>query len=254
MYQKGFTDSSNCVWVRHSDESIPVHRRPRAIGWQDSLYIREQNGTENDKLEDFWNKNVEDPFAALSRRIKAEGDSFSVISGAEQGVLLIFVASQAVRTLAHKRCIEEQVGAPVDTNTFADVMRNMMGAMIDTWRQALPNLQFYTSQPYVGEHFITGDSPVIVRYAIDNLILQLFEVPDLKITNLTDILKNPKYEFMASLSLFIYVSVRGHGFEHKELPPQRAGPNEVRVFNDLIRGQCKLFTLARDRNSLVRRE
>ena len=69
----------------------------------------------------------------FSQRIKAEGDNFSSISGAEQGVLLIFVASQAVRTLAHKRCVEEQVGGAVEANAFADVMRNMIGTMIDAW-------------------------------------------------------------------------------------------------------------------------
>jgi chemotaxis protein CheY-P-specific phosphatase CheC len=214
------------------------------------LYIRKQNGRENDKLEDFWNKNVESSFATLSQRIKAEGDNFSSISGAEQGVLLIFVASEAVRTLAHKRCVEEQVGGALDANAFADIMRNMIGTMIDAWRKDFPGFQFYSSQPYIGEHFITGDSPVIVRYTVDNSIWQPTKTPKLTITNLSEILKSPKYEFMVSLSPFIYVSIRGHGSLDEGLPPQRVEPNEVRSFNDLIRGQCRIFTLARDRESL----
>ena len=90
----------------------------------------------------------------------------------------------------------------------------------------------------------------MITYPVHNSIWQPADTPKLMITNLSEILKTSKYEFMVSLSPFIYVSVRGHGSLDEGLPPQRVEPNNVSIFNDLIRGQCKIFTLARDRESL----
>ncbi|MGA8540446.1 MAG: hypothetical protein WB566_13160, partial [Terriglobales bacterium] len=57
---------------------------------------------EDDKVEDFFSKVVEAPFAPVSRRIKEEQNRFANLTGDEAGAVCGFVASQAVRTLAHK--------------------------------------------------------------------------------------------------------------------------------------------------------
>lgn len=73
--------------------------------------------------------------------------------------------------------------------------------------------------------------------------------PALEIINLEDILRNPKHGFQLSLSPYICVCLQGVGGEVK-LPPQTVDPLHVRSFNDLIRGQSNVFTLAKDANSL----
>ena len=55
------------------------------------------------------------------------------ISGDELGILARFVASQAVRTLGHKDCIQEQARAPVDTETFVRVMGRKTIMLLNNW-------------------------------------------------------------------------------------------------------------------------
>ncbi|HEY4902693.1 MAG TPA: DUF4238 domain-containing protein [Candidatus Sulfotelmatobacter sp.] len=117
-YQKGFTDPSGKIWVKFADKPAPEHRKPLTVGRKRSLYIWMQAGIENDKVEDFFNEHVEIPFAALSQRIKTERHEFANMTDDECGVLCRFVASQTMRTLAHKATIQQQAGKAVDTNTF----------------------------------------------------------------------------------------------------------------------------------------
>jgi hypothetical protein len=249
-YQRGFTNAEGKVWIRFAD-GTPKHLGPESVGLKNDLYIFEENGVETDKVEIFFDQHVENDFARLSRRIREEADRFSQMSGDEAGVLLRFVASQAVRTLGHKATMSEQAnGAPIDANTFVRVMVRKIKALLDYWTQNLPTIRFFTPLPNIGETFITGDHPVVVQLINDNQIWEPISRPVQGITNLTDILQHPKHAFMLALSPYVCASVvRGEpGKVH--LPPTTVDLKDVREFNNWIRQQCNIFTLARDRSSL----
>ncbi|MGO9864996.1 MAG: DUF4238 domain-containing protein [Terriglobales bacterium] len=250
-YQKGFTDASGKVWVKFADKPEPEQRNPLSVGRKSSLYIVKRNGKEDDKVEDFFNNVVEAPFAPLSRRIKEEQNQFANITDEEWSALCGFVAVQAVRTPAHKRCLEEQAGVPVDTNTFVTVIARQALAIMEGWNKSLRRLHFYTSLPHVGEQFIAGDSPVVVTQMHDNPIWAPTSTPELKTTDLTEILNNPNHEFWLSLSPYVCVSVRGPVWGEPRLPPQTADPQFVRFLNGRVREQSGIFLLARDKASLA---
>ena len=252
-YQKGFADFSGRVWVKRHDEAEPQLRNPSSVGKTPNLYIRKNlDGSESDAVERFFDKDVENSFALLSQRIKKEQDQFSEISGVELGTLCRFVASQAVRTLAHKRCIETQAGAAVDTNTFVGVILRQMWTIMHFWITNSPKVHFYTSLPLVGEYYITGDSPVLVILMNDNAIWTPTSAPTKSITDVTEILKNPKYGFLVTLSPYVCVLIHGEGGNGDvHLPPQKVEQRDVRFINNLIRDQSAIFTLARDRDSLI---
>jgi len=219
-YQKGFTDASGRVWVKFTDRPEPEPRNPSSVGWWRRLYIRTQNGKEDDKIENFFATEVETPFAELSRRIK-------------------------------KRTIEEQAGSEVDGNTFLRVMLRKMSALVDDWSRIRRQYNFYTTLPHVGDHFITGDSPVLILQINDNKVWVPTDEPRLEITDLGKILQHPNHQFWMPLSPYVCVCVRGQWEGEPQLPPRTMDPGEARLFNSHIRGQCKNFTLARDRESLI---
>jgi hypothetical protein len=161
------------------------------------------------------------------------------------------MAAQIVRTLGHKNTIEEQAGFPVDKNTFLRVMMRKMARLIGDWSANQRQYYFYTTLPLVGERFITGDSPVLILQVNDNKVWTPTDEPQLQITDLEQILQHPNHQFWMPLSPYICVCVRGQLHESPHLPPTTMEPNEVRMFNSHIRGQCKLFTLARDRDFLI---
>lgn len=249
-YQEGFTNSDEKVWIKDSNKSVPELRKPSKVGRKRSLYIIKENGVATDRVEDFFDKTVENNFAVLSKRIKVEHNKFVQMSVDEVGVLTRFVASQAVRTLGHKEAIEEQAGSEVDTNTFVRVMSRKMLMLLDAWINNPPTFRFYTSLPSIGVHFITGDHPIVVILPHDNKIWTPTENPELRITNLAEILQRPKYAFMVSLSPYVAVSIQSSGTGQVHLPPQEIDPMDVKRFNDLVRRQCRVFTLARERDSL----
>jgi hypothetical protein len=251
-YQEGFTNSDGRVWIKYATKSEPELRKPSRVGRKRSLYIIKENKVETDRVEDFFDKAVENGFAALSRRIKEEQNKFTQMSPDEAGILTRFVASQAVRTVGHKETIEEQSGTKVDTNTFVRVMSRKMLMLLNAWISNPPTFRFYTTLPSIGDHFITGDHPIVVIVPHDNKIVTPTENPELRITDLDEILHRPKYEFRVSLSPYVAVSIQkdgGSGQVH--LPPQEIDLSDARRFNDLIRKQCRVFTLARERDSLV---
>ncbi len=251
-YQKGFADPSGKVWVKYSDEAEPLQRNPAKVGRKRNLFIRTIGGTENDDVEKFFNTDVENSFALLSQRIKDAKDQFSNISGVELGTLCRFVASQAVRTLAHKRCLDTQAGTTVDNNTFNRNMLRQTWTIASFWKANTPKVNFYTSLPYVGDRYITGDNPVLVIQMNDNPIWVPRDVPVLGITDVSDILKNPKYGFLVTLSPYVSVLIHGQGGDgDAHLPPKRVEQRDVRFVNNLIRGQSEIFTLARDKESLI---
>ena len=208
------------------------------------------NGLENDHIERFLATWIETPFATLAQRIKRERDKFSSITGEEQGILLRFVAVQAVKTLGHKQCVDTQAGQPVDPNIFLRVMLRQMWTIGDVWRKNPPSLRFFTTLPYVGGHLISGDHPVVVMQLRDNPVWIPTDEPKQGITPLNEILTTPNWGFFLPLTPYIcvWVQPRYGGFTPPTL--ERLEPPEVRMLNALIRGQSKLFLLARDLESL----
>ncbi len=250
-YQRGFTDSSGRVWVKFAGKEKPELRNPGSVGRKRSLYIRNQNGIENDRVEDFFDKEAESQFAPLSERIKNEGHGFSSITDAEKGALARFVAFQAVRTSAHRQCVEERGGGAIDANTFISVMLKQMWIILHFWKTNPPEFHFYTPLPHVGEQFITGDHPVVVIQINDNPTSLPIGTPSLAITDITQLLKSPNHQFWLSLSPYVCVALQGPGNGNAYLPPQTLEPPEVRSFNNFIRGQSRIFILARDKESLA---
>jgi Protein of unknown function (DUF4238) len=154
-YQEGFTNSDGKVWIKDTRKSGPELRKPRMVRRKRSLYIIKENGIETDRVEDFFNKTVEDQFAGPSKRIKEKQNRFVQMSVDDVGVLTKFLASQAVRTIGHKEAIEEQAGSKVDTNTFVQVMSRKMLMLLNAWINTPPTFRFYTSLPNVGDRFIS---------------------------------------------------------------------------------------------------
>ena len=94
---------------------------------------------------------------------------------------------------------------------------------MDFWIANSPNVHFYTSLPLVGEHYITGDSPVLVILMNDNPIWVPTCVPTKGITDVAEILKNPKYGFLVTLSPYVCALIHGQGGDGAvQLPPRRA--------------------------------
>ncbi len=248
-YQEGFTDETGKVWVKFADEA-PKHRNPRSVGRERSLYIRSVNGEENDRVERFLASWIDAPFTSLSQRIKHERDEFAAITVEEQGALLRFVAAQAVRTLGHKQCVDTQAGRPVERNTFLQVMLRQMWTIGDVWRKSPPRLRFFTMLPYVGEHLISGDHPVLVIQVRDGTVWLPTDEPKQGITQLKDILTAPEWGFLLPLTPYVCVWVEPRGGVGPYSTLERLEPPQVRLLNRLLRGQSKLFLLARDRESL----
>lgn len=250
-YQKGFADSSGKVWVKFAGRQKPVHRSPKSVGKEQNLYIRNKGGVEDDKFEDFFNKEVENDFARLSQRVKREQNHLSSLTGKERGALGKFVASQTVRTRANKQSMEEQVGRALSTNEFLAKMAKQMKAIIGRWETDPPSFDSYTSLPCVGERFITGDNPVLVVQEHDNHLWTPTDNPQQAITGLQVLLNNPKGSFRVALSPYICVFLRPQGGGEVHLPPQAMGPFDVKHFNNLVHKQCNLFILARDEGSIT---
>jgi hypothetical protein len=249
-YQQGFTDSGGKVWVKFANKE-PEQRNPDSVGKQRNLYVRRNvNGGENDSIEKFLGRTIETPFASLSKRIKEEGGEFSDINAVERLALLMFVASQAVRTKAHKRCVDIQAGTPVAQDVFLDVMLRQTKTIVNLWLENPPLLRFFTTLPYVGERFIAGDNPVVVLQVLDNRVWTPTDNPKAQITPLDVLLNSPNVGFWLPLSPYICVSIQPRNGVAIFVPPQQLELSEVRMLNQLLRGQCHDFVLARDRESL----
>lgn len=214
------------------------------------LYIRNVNGMEDDGIEDFLGRQIEDDYAHLAQRIRNERDKFANIKLEEGAALLRFVASQAVRTPAHLQCVNTQAGRPVGKNDFLQVMLRQTKTMCDFWVKNPPYLRFFTTLPFVEERFIAGDSPVIILQFWDNPVWMPTDEPKLRITDLTDILTHPKYEISLPLSPYVAVTVHPRVGPAPSLLPDTMEPPMVRRFNKMIRNQSRIFILARDKESL----
>jgi Protein of unknown function (DUF4238) len=180
-------------------DNPPETRNPWTAGRRRSFYIRGAKGVESDGIETFFSREVESSYAGLAQRIKNEREKFTNLSIAEVGAILRFVASQAVRTPAHHQCVDEQAGRPLDKHVFFNVMLRQMRRMCEVWATAPPKLLFFTTLPYVGEHFISGSHSVVVIQVRDNQVWTPITDPSPQISNLNDILLSPRYGFFRRL-------------------------------------------------------
>jgi hypothetical protein len=156
-----------------------------------------------------------------------------------------------VRTLAHKKCVEEQAGRPADANTFVRALAKQALTIMESWDKNFHRPYFYTSLPYIGDQFITGDSPVVVIQMNDNPIWVPTSTPNLKTTPLVQILRDPSPDFWVSITPYVCVVIRRQDDGASQLPPQKVDPQFVRFLNDRVREQSKIFLLAKDRASLA---
>jgi Protein of unknown function (DUF4238) len=249
-YQRGFADAAGKVWVKEWSMMEAEYRNPERVGRKRNFYTQLVNGVEDDQIERFFGTNVETGFGLFSQRIKDEGLTLEP-SGTELGFLVRFVAAQAVRTMAHKRCVEEQAGGPVDRETYLRVMTRQLKAITDAWGTNLPSFLFLTSLPYVTHRFITGDNPVVVFTSNRGVISgPPTETPVQTITQLPDILSNPESQFSIALSPYVTVMIGQPRANAAHVEFSKLDPIAVLKLNALLRDQCRSFTLARDKDSL----
>jgi Protein of unknown function (DUF4238) len=248
-YQEAFTGPDGRVWAKFAGKE-PEPRKPSSVGRSRSFYIRNINGVEDDRMESFFGRAVEDRFAGFARRIKLEGNALTSIEPQEQAALLLFIATQAVRTLAHKRCIDTQAGREVARDEFLRAMGKQMWTVADVWGKNPPTLRFFTNLPFVSDQFISGDHPVLVIHLVDNRIWVPTATPEHRITKITDLLNDPSCGFWIALSPYICVSVQPRDGATSYLPPATLEPPQVRMLNDMVANQSRIFTLARDRAPL----
>lgn len=249
-YQRGFADDLGMVWIKETSKSEPQHRKTRNIGKSRNFYIRKVHGVEDDKIEKYFGKSVEDGFGLVSQKVKTEGRDVR-LSGTEVGFVARFIAAQTVRTIAHKQCLEEQAGKRIDQQAYLDVMCQQILTIATAWSRNLPSVQFLTSLPFVAYRFITGDNPVLVFNVTNSpLSLDSMTTPRVAIVNLPDILNNSESKFFITLSPYMAVVI-GKGPSECELTrPIPLDPAVVLRVNALIRNQCHFFTIARDKDSL----
>jgi len=248
-YQRGFADSAGRVWVKEASKSEPRHLKVEKVGKRRNFYIRTVSSMEDDSIEKFFGKEVEDGFARVSQKIKTEGQKID-LSGVECGFLARFIAAQTVRTLAHRQCIEELAGGPVNRSTYLNLMVQQIWAITKAWYDNIPNFQFLTALPLVTHHFITGDSPVLVFTSKDSTISTPIVTATPTITMLPELLGNQQTQFLITLSPYIAVSVGQLGPGAPLTQLAQLDLVAVLKLNQHIRGQSQLFTLARDRESL----
>lgn len=248
-YQRGFADNTGRVWVKEAGKTEPRHRRVEKVGRRRSFYIRSVRGVEDDSIEKFFGKEVEDGFARVAQKIKTEGHKIE-LSGVECAFVARFVAVQTVRTVAHHRCIEELAGGPVDRSTYLNLMVRQIWAITKAWDDGIPNFQFLTTLPFVTQHFITGDSPVLVFTSKDGTISTPVAKATPTITMLPELLENRQTQFFVTLSPYMAVSVGQLGPSAPLTQLTSIDPIAVLKLNQHIREQSQLFTLARDRESL----
>ena len=250
-YQKSFADSSGRVWVKFASQEKPQHLYPRSVGVKRNLYVRKEDGLEDDKFEDFFNKHIENPFAQFCKRVEDEQDKLKGVTSADLAALAKFVASQIVRTRANKHTMEVQVGRELSTKEFLAEMGKQMSDFARAWETSFPSIQFYTSLPFVEERFITGDDPVAVVREHANTLWTPTEDRQQAFASLQNLLNDGEVSFRVAISPYVCVFLHGQGDVEPHLPARTIEPPAVRRFNDFIRRQCNLFTLARDKESLT---
>ena len=250
-YQKAFTNADGLVWVQYLNEDRPpLPLSPKSVAVINKYYTRFINGIEDDSIENAFQTLVEDHYAPIARRIKEQKSDFELTTE-DVPVLLKFVAAQVVRTEAHRRCIEEQAGTAVSSDIFLHNIGRKLLKIVAAWKESLPDMTLYTSLPFVGSHFITGDSPVIAFGGkTDHSVIE--RPADMQtIVNIDKILEDPNSGFILPLSPYVCLMIRNNGSSQMMRSPQPREPDFVSKTNDLLYRQCVQFVEAMDERSLV---
>jgi hypothetical protein len=250
-YQKSFTDAEGQLWVQYlHKDGPPQHLNPIVVGVMNKFYTQYINGIEDDSIENAFQSLVEDDYAPIAKRIKEEKIDFT-LTKEDVSILLKFVASQVVRTEAHRRCIDEQAGIAVGSDIFLHNMGRKLLKIIRAWQVRVPDIQLYTSLPLFGIHFITGDSPVVTfGGTVENIAVERpFDMQS--IVNIDKILEDPNSGFIVPLSPYVCVFVRNGGTGQIMRSPQSRPPEFVSKTNELLYAQCVQFVEAMDEKSLA---
>jgi len=152
--------------------------------------------------------------------------------------------------VSHQQCIEELAGGPVNRSTYLNLIIQQMWAITKSWDEEVPKFQFLTTLPFVTQRFITGDSPVLVFTSKDSTISTPMFKALPTITLLPELLENRQTQFLITLSPYMAVSVGRLGVNAPLTQLTSLDPMAVLKLNQHIREQSRLFTLARDKESL----
>jgi hypothetical protein len=248
-YQQGFTNPNGEWFIQFLNHDKPKSLAPVAVGKINDFYTRTVDGVDDDGIEDFFCQFVEGDYARVAKRIKEEKNEF-MPQKEDINVFLKFVATQIVRTLAHRHCIDQQAGAKVPPFVFHHNMHRKMRFIIDRWQRQLPDVILETPLPIIGSQFITGDNPIIC-YTIDENAPAVFP-PVPKILDLKQTLESAQNGFLVALSPYIRLAVVNSSVR-KEItlqPPRCIETHQVRAFNKLIYDQCMQFVGAQDAEHL----
>jgi hypothetical protein len=256
-YQKAFADADGKVWVQFLNKDKPPFRmNPQKVGVINRFYTRYVEGVKDDSIENFFSDDVEDLFAPIAKRVKEQASEFT-LNDDDIPILLKFVASQIVRTQAHKRCIDEQAGQELSQDTFFHNMGRKMKKMFDAWLAKFPDILLHTPLPIIGNQFITGDNPVtsVTEKVNPTGIETPYDV--LSIVNIDKILQDPNSAFTVPLSPYVCLTVANSGTERIFRSPQTFDSKWVSVINQRTYGQCVQFVEALHEHTLgfhVKRE
>src|SRR5579863_6369132 len=124
-YQESFTNAEGELCVQFLDKDSPIPLHPRVVGKINDFYTRTIDGVDDDKIERFFGEFVEGEYSSVAKRIKAHKNEF-VLRREDIPILLKFVATQIVRTLAHRLCVDEQAGIEVPQGVFIHNMHRKM--------------------------------------------------------------------------------------------------------------------------------
>jgi hypothetical protein len=253
-YQQSFTKQDGELFVQFlRQDRQPTSLHPVKVGVINDFYTRIVNGIEDDGIEKFFGKFVEGEYAGVAKRIVEQRDHF-LLEKPDVSVLLKFVVTQIVRTQAHRTCIETQTGVPLPQEVFIHNMHRKMKMITDRWLKQIPEVVLWTSLPFLGAQFITGDNPVVCfSHSKDESTVQSFTTPTPKIIDLSVSLESSHNGFIVPLSPYVCLTIINSG-ERDSItlrPAQCTDPRVVRDFNRLIYSQCVNFVAAQDPQHLL---
>jgi Protein of unknown function (DUF4238) len=248
-YQQPFTKEDGELFVQFFHrKKPPISLHPLAVGVVNDFYTQTVDGVDDDRIEKFFGRFVEGDYAAVAKRITELKHEF-ILEPHEVPVLLRFVATQIVRTQAHRECIDQQAGISVPQEVFIHNMHRKMKLIADRWLKHTPDVLLWTPLPHLRTQFITGDNPVVSFSHADNeSIVQSFMPPTPRIIDLSVTLESPHNGFIVPLSPYVCLTVINSG-ERDSIrlrPAQCTDPLVIRDFNRMIYNQCVTFVAAQD--------
>jgi len=249
-YQKAFTDDSDRIWVQYFYKNTPDHLHPKSVGKITKFYTQNINGVEDDSVEEFFSDYVEGAYARLGKKLRENRTTF-VADKEDIFALARFVISQMFRTVAYRKCIDEQAGWNVNSEVFIRNIGRQMKKMTAAWTKELPSLQIQTSLPFVNSYFITGDNPVVIK--TDSVSPGTLEVPfsTLQISNIDAVLASPRTEYVVPMSPYFCAVLMTRKHFTVQTEPVGIHPLQVSKINRDVCGQCVQFIAAKDKESLA---